>query len=295
MRSLCVFCTLILTVTVCRSGTGRVRSQEKTTRNTNPPPSPAYLGFDVNEYPGDTALPALRRIFSFAGYWLNPPPGAATNTWTGKRAALLEAGLGFLVLFNGRTSRQLGSSTDASALGTSDAEIAVSRAEQESFPLGTVIFLDQEEGGRLTLEQRAYLFAWINRVRAKGFGAGVYCSGIPAKEGRGRFVITALDVRNQAGRREISFFVYNDACPPSPGCAFPKKPPAPSVSGVPFASVWQFAQSPRRHEFTGLCSSTYSSDGSCHALAGAGLDSFFLDLDSADSSDPSNGRRGLLP
>jgi hypothetical protein len=154
-----------------------------------------------------------------------------------------------------------------------------------------VIFLDQEEGGRLTLEQRAYLFAWIDRVRVKGFGAGVYCSGMPAKEGRRQFVITACDVRDQAGKREISFFVYNDVCPPSPGCVFPNKAPMPSASGVPFASVWQFAQSPRRHEWTSHCKSTYRSDGNCRVPAGAGLDSLVLDLDSADSSDPSNGRR----
>lgn len=291
MRSLCVICALILTAALWPWGTGSLYSQEETTRNTNPPRTSAYLGFDVNEYPGDTALPALRRTFSFAGYWLNLPPGAATNAWIGKREALLEAGLGFLVLFNGRTSRQLGSSTNAAALGTNDAEIAASRAEQEGFSPGTVIFLDQEEGGRLTLEQRAYLFAWTDRVRAKGFGAGVYCSGMPAKERRGQFVVTAHDVRDQAGKREISFFVYNDACPPSPGCVFPKKPPVPSASGVAFASVWQFAQSPRRHEFTSHCRSTYSSDGNCHAPPGAGLGSLVLDLDSADSSDPSHGRR----
>ncbi len=45
-----------------------------------------YLGFDVNEYPGDPALPALRKTFAFAGYWLNVPPGADGNNWTGQRA-----------------------------------------------------------------------------------------------------------------------------------------------------------------------------------------------------------------
>ena len=34
----------------------------------------AYLGFDRNIYPGDAALPTLRKTFSFAGYWLSPPP-----------------------------------------------------------------------------------------------------------------------------------------------------------------------------------------------------------------------------
>ncbi len=36
----------------------------------------AYLGFDLNEYPGDANLKVLRQTFSYAGYWLNNPPGA---------------------------------------------------------------------------------------------------------------------------------------------------------------------------------------------------------------------------
>src|ERR1700739_4727541 len=67
----------------------------------------AYLGFDVTEYPGDSHLASLRRTFSFAGYWLNVPPGATNNTWVGKRNAIKEAGFGFLVLFNGRPDREL--------------------------------------------------------------------------------------------------------------------------------------------------------------------------------------------
>src|SRR6202041_4193521 len=60
-------------------------------------PGQIYLGFDANDYPGDDALPGLRRTFTFSGYWLNVPPGAKTNSWTGHRAALLKNGFGFLV------------------------------------------------------------------------------------------------------------------------------------------------------------------------------------------------------
>src|SRR5205814_6118717 len=62
-----------------------------------------YLGFDRNDYPGDGNLKLLRQTFSYAGYWLNNPPGDRSNTWLGKRPALENAGFGFLVLFNGRT------------------------------------------------------------------------------------------------------------------------------------------------------------------------------------------------
>src|SRR5438552_3901090 len=36
----------------------------------------AYLGFDRNDYPGDSSLGTLRQRFSYTGYWLNNPPGA---------------------------------------------------------------------------------------------------------------------------------------------------------------------------------------------------------------------------
>ena len=252
--------------------------------------SRAFLGFDRNDYPGDASLPALRRVFSFAGYWLNNPPGATSNTWAGKHAILRQSGFGFLVLFNGRTDAQLGSAVRASALGASDAKVAVNAAFREGFSRNTIIFVDQEEGGRLLPEQRSYLFAWIDAVIAAGFRAGVYCSGMPASEGKGRFVVTADDIRRHAEGRGIAFFVYNDACPISPGCAYRAEPPLPSRSGVAFASIWQFAQSPRRREFTARCASTYTRDGNCCPPVASGAGSIFIDLDSATSADPSGGR-----
>ena len=56
------------------------------------------MGFDQNEYPGDNLLPALRRSFSYTGYWLNNPPGAKSNGWVGKRATLKALGFGFMLL-----------------------------------------------------------------------------------------------------------------------------------------------------------------------------------------------------
>ena len=250
----------------------------------------SYLGFDANDYPGDAALAAMRRTFSFAGYWLNNPPGANTNDWVGKRAALLQNDFGFLVLFNGRTISELKSLGNAAEAGKKDGQSAAVLAQQEGFHSGTVIFLDQEEGGRMTDDQNAYILAWVDAVIAGGFRVGIYCSGMPAKEGRGQTIVTADDIRAHAGTREISYFVYNDACPPAPGCVYPKNPPPPSASGVPYASVWQFAQSPRRHEFSKRCAATYNRDGNCYA-PGAGPGSVNLDLSSSLSPDPSDGRK----
>jgi hypothetical protein len=253
-------------------------------------PSHTYLGFDRNEYPGDSVLPSLKQSFDFTGYWLNTPPGAISNTWTRKRTTLRENGFGFLVLFNGRGSRQLKRPADPIALGASDARAAMESARREGFSTQTVIFLDLEEGGRLLSEQQAYLFAWVDGIIAAGFRAGVYCSGIPVEEKKGQSVVTANDIRDHAGSRQIVFFVYNDVCPPSPGCAYSKNPPSPSASGIAFAEVWQFAQSPRRHDFARSCPANYNSDGNCYASLATGAGAIHLDLDSANSPDPSNGR-----
>ncbi len=177
----------------------------------------------------------------------------------------------------------------AAGLGKSDAQAAVAAAKREGFPAHTILFLDQEQGGRMLPEQKAYIYAWVDGVTAAGFRAGIYCSGIAAQEGRGRSIITANDIRENAGGRKIAYFVTNDACPPSPGCAFPKSPPRPAASGIPFAEIWQFAQSPRRRDVAAGCPANYDRDGQCYA-PGLGNAHLFVDVDAARSSDPSQGR-----
>ena len=56
----------------------------------------AYLGFDLNIFPGNAALPVLRKTFAFTSYWLSPPPLEKTNSWVGKRELLRSQGFGFL-------------------------------------------------------------------------------------------------------------------------------------------------------------------------------------------------------
>src|SRR5579864_2868978 len=85
-----------------------------------------YLGFDRNDYPGDENLKVLHQTFSYAGYWLNNPPSATSNSWLGKRPLLESAGFGFLVLFNGRLDAQL--QHNAAALGRSDGNSAAAAA-----------------------------------------------------------------------------------------------------------------------------------------------------------------------
>jgi hypothetical protein len=283
----------ILTIFSCSFLLAVVRSAERSPSSVQGPsqvPEAGYLGFDRNEYPGDSSLPALKESFSFAGYWLNVPPGAKSNSWTGKRAILRHTGFGFLVLFDGRLSSELKRAADPTALAETDARSAIENARREGFPPGTVIFLDQEEGGRLLPQQQEYFFAWVDGIISAGFHAGVYCSGIPVKEGRNQSITTANDIHDHAGERKIVYFVYNDVCPPSPGCANSKSPPLPSASGVAFADAWQFAQSPRRKDFARACPANYNRDGNCYPPSNDTAGRIYLDLDSATSSDPSNGR-----
>ena len=250
----------------------------------------SHLGFDLNVYPGDAALPVLRKSFSFAGYWLNAPPGAKQNTWQGKRNAIRAQGFGFLVLFNGPMSKALHSDSQARAKARSDGVQAASSARTEGFPPGTVVFLDIEEGGRLPPRYHAYLARWVDELASTGYRAGVYCSGIRVDEEPGATIITADDIKNHIGGRDLSYFVFNDVCPPAPGCVVTKNPPAPSASGIPYASVWQFALSPRSKERTVRCAASYSTDGNCYA-PGDAAHSWFLDLDTATTADPSGGAK----
>ena len=240
-------------------------------------------------------LAALRRSFRFAGYWLNPPPGETGNTWAGKRAILLKSGFGFLVLFNGRTDAEL-KGRDAAAIGTADGKAAAEAARREGFARNVLIFLDQEEGGRLLAEQASYIFAWAEAVRAAGARAGVYCSGIEVKDSSG-VISTAEDIASRERARPKSetteLWAANDACPPAPGCTL-ERPPMAGVFTADvsrLATVWQFAQSPRRTQFSALCPKNAAPDGNCYAPGlPAGANSF-VDLDVSRSADPSGGRQ----
>ncbi len=261
----------------------------------------SFLGFDRNDYPGDALLPALRKDFHYTSYWLNDPPGETVNSWAGKRATLKRYGFGFLVLFNGRTYAQL-KGRDAAALGTADGNAAVAAAQREGFARNVLIFLDQEEGGRLLPEQTAYLFAWIDAVRAAGTRAGVYCSGMKVPDGNGT-ISTAEYIagvqqerakntsKEKSAERRIPIWIAIDQCPPSPGCTLEHPGRIALDPDAPvFIAAWQYAQSPRRAQFSAECPSNAAPDGKCYAPGLPHNANTFVDLDTADSPDPSEAQ-----
>jgi hypothetical protein len=261
-----------------------------------------YLGFDRNDYPGDSSLPALHKTFRYTSYWLNSPPGEKQNSWTGKRSLLKEQGFGFLVLFNGRLDAEL-KGKNATTLGAMDGKSAVTEATREGFRANIVVFLDQEEGGRLLPEQLAYIFAWVDAVRAGGDRAGIYCSGINVPDGSST-ISTALDIvaqerarRTTTGKiatgssslQKLYLWVANDQCPPSPGCTQTDRAPSDGFSAYEpdRAIIWQYAQSPRRAQFSAGCPKNNDADGNCYAPGLSHNTSTSLDLNVANSPDPS--------
>jgi len=290
LLSVCALLVAIVAVGACRSA-----QQYPQPDVADPPPAAEkFVGFDRNGYPGDARLPELRKHFAFVGYWLNNPPGETANTWLGKRAAVRDAGFGFLVLANGRLDAEIKKSKlTPDALGKQDAAAAIAAAAREGFPPGAILFLDQEEGGRLLPEQAAYFFAWTEAVAASAYQPGGYVSGQPSDDGPGPdgkpvTITTAQDLREQVAARHLHrvvFWVAQDACPPAPGCIL--NPPDVKASGTFDADIWQYAQSPRRPGITKSCAKTYAADGSCYAGVSTDL---FLDLDVATSADPSHGR-----
>lgn len=245
-----------------------------------------FLGFDRNIYPGDDALPILRKTFAFSGFWLGPPPGEKINTWKGKRELMKSLGFGFAALYSARPQNEVKKDAVAKQKALLDAKNAVAGAKAEGFAPNTVIFLDIEDGGRLSPTFHNYLRTWADEVGRAGYRAGVYCSGIPDSEGHGVTIRTADDINSHMGDRELVYWVYNDFCPPAPGCVASKTPPV-SGGGVPYALMWQYVQSPRRKERTAKCATTYNADGNCYA-AGDTAHAWFLDLNSANSADPSS-------
>src|ERR1700742_912490 len=163
-----------------------------------------FLGFDRNIYPGDDALPILRKTFTFAGFWLGPPPGEKINTWKGKHELMKSLGFGFAALYRARPLNEVKKDAAAKQKAVIDAKAAAEGAKAEGFAPNTVIFLDIEDGGRLPPTFHNYLRTWADELSRAGYRPGVYCSGIPNKTDEN--VRTADDIRDHMHGRELGYW-----------------------------------------------------------------------------------------
>ena len=179
------------------------------------------------------------------------------------------------------------------AFGRQDATAAIAAAQREGFPPGTILFLDQEEGGRLLPEQADYLLAWTEAVAQSAFLPGVYASGQPVADGRGLdgkpvTITTIQDIRARVAEVICTLSLsglFRTPAHPHPAALCNRLRPASVAPWTP--PLGSLPSLPNANPSTRACARTYSSDGNCDTPAPARLD---VDLSSATTSDPSHGR-----
>ncbi len=210
-----------------------------------------FVGFDTHTYPGTMTMQAWKNApgapYSWVGYYL-PSPCHANASWTGKRDELQKMGWGLAVVYVGqqtwgKTPRPMPPSAQAALKqstpcaanlvtaeeGTANANDAVSRAQQEGFAKGVVIFLDLERMETVPSAMKDYYKAWVARMLA----IGTYRPGIYTHQHNAQEIFT--DVKNvytAAGDTETPRFWI------AGGKNFDEGR-APQDVGFAFAGVWQ--------------------------------------------------------
>lgn len=215
-----------------------------------------FAGFDRSDYPGDAVMAWLEGNTNllWCGYYLRGP-SHPNQSWSGKRSLLVKEGWGLAPVYVGQETMGPGSHNVTAVQGSIDGKDACSRMTAEGFPPGSFVYLDLENPD--PAHQSAYAAAWIDAVVAGGFGPGVYTS----------FLDSPQIARLRAGVRIWSFHVRTVSAHRVLGATFPN--PDPTTSGFDRAAMWQ-------HDDAAIIS--------CAAAPG---DQLLVDLNSADSDDPS--------
>ncbi len=140
-----------------------------------------FLGFDRAGYPGDAVMSSLyeHTPLYFVCVYL-PAPSQPGTSWLGKQQLLRDQGWGFLPTFVGQQVIGLGSHVVTPAQGRIDGDAACARMAEAGFPVGSVVYLDIENGGQMPANQVEYVKAWVDTVNnstgSHGYWPGVYCS-----------------------------------------------------------------------------------------------------------------------
>ena len=227
-----------------------------------------YKGFDIDAYPGDTAMNDFwtNTPFSFTGFYLAPAPNHSDTSWMNTKSYLSGLGYGFLPIFVGL---QVGDSNLTYSQGQTDAKSAAALASKAGFNTeNNVIYLDVEAGGgSLTSDMIDYIDGWIDAIVADTiYMPGIYCSYENAD--------TIKNSSTNAGNlSNIRYWVWNLSSA-SPGCTT-NTSDTPADSGVSYATSWQYAQT--NPYIPSTCPITYN---------GTTLD---VDLDLSNYADPSVG------
>ena len=207
-------------------------------------PKPIY-GVDISVFPGLTAMEWLRKNANvrFACFYLGPTDNHGDPSWMNRRTALAVTGWGMIPTYVGQQAHVKKANVLVpnpelnAARGTKDGGEACNLMTVAGFALGSIVYLDLEEGDQPTGPYQAYIIAWIEAVKARSFVPAIYCPGGAAHWALGyaRIVwLAAPDNLDSKGR-------------PIPAVLDTKRLPVPS-SGKGFVAVqfkWEI-------EFSGL-------------------------------------------
>jgi hypothetical protein len=165
----------------------------------------------------------LHSPYVFAAYYIASPCHENAG-WMGKRASLAAIGWKLLPVYVGQQvagCSPCAKSVLTSAQGETDGSDAVAKIAAEGFGAGTHIYLDVERCDVLPQAMKDYAAAWIEKITAAGFGAGLYCHKHNAAD---------LRAVAPASRFWIAGGVTSQ---------FSLATSKPSDSGIAFADVWQ--------------------------------------------------------
>ncbi len=160
-----------------------------------PPEFRGHPGFDTRDYPGDAVMAAWRAEspYGWVGYYL-PSPCYTGTTWSGRHAELRRQGWGMAVLYVGEqdwaamgvssAGGSLNGAVDSTAVaapnprctranldeatGRSHGAAAAAAVVDEGFPLGSIVFLDVERVGAVSVALSEYVQGWLEAVVADG-------------------------------------------------------------------------------------------------------------------------------
>jgi hypothetical protein len=226
-----------------------------------------FPGFDIGSYPGDNAITAWAKAgkYKWCGYYLNSPCHSAGTfaPFTGKAAFLHSLGLGLAIIYVGFQQEGCGSTQLTNQRGILHGMDAVAKCQSEGFPNQAIIFLDVEFfNGSITAAFAEYYRGWLSAVLASQlFQPGTYVAAanfsdiyLAAQQEYAAYRLSSAGPAIWIALEDTSFDPVNDG---------------PTDSGIAQANVWQ-----------GLLDVQQSQGGI--ALT--------VDLDTADSPDPSQSR-----
>jgi len=161
----------------------------------------------------------------------------------------------------------------------------VAAAKSEGFASGTSL-LDIEEGAVCRQLPRVSR-GLVRGAHPRGYHPGVYCSGMPVKETRRHYHHSRRHSQRSRVTRHHHLGLY-DFCPPSPGCAFPQTRLA--FFEHRLRGRLAIPRNPRAARNSPRMPAKYAPDGNCYS-PGDIAHSWFLDVNTATSPDPSGGAK----